>query len=492
MSAGDGYLLVPGQTCWRVEHADRYACIIDGAAYFHHVKAAMLRAERRIILIGWDFDTRMLFEPDDKTTRGPNQLGMFLRWLVRVRRNLDVYLLRSNLRLVPAFQGIWGQMTPVALLNWLSSERLHFAIDGAHPTGSVHHQKIVVVDDAVAFCGGIDLSLDRWDTPDHEEHNRFRRNLGREYGPRHDVVVAVDGAAARALGEQARQRWRSATGQALEPIETDREAWPHGLEPTLRDLDVGLARTLPALGSRDEVREVEAINLAAIAAAREVVYLENQYLASRDIADALCARLHEADGPQVVVVLPRSSESRLEQQAMDSARHRLLQKLWAADEYGRMGVYWPVSDGGRPIYVHSKVMVIDDRLLRVGSSNLNNRSMGFDSECDVIVDVDPAEPDRDDVRATIVSIRNRLIAEHLGVSPGDFERELRDRGVLEAIEALRGDGEAAGKTLQPFTEETVAGEGSLLAENDLMDPDRVPQSLTRSVQRWIAGLTDQP
>ncbi|MCK0176986.1 phospholipase D-like domain-containing protein [Mycolicibacterium sp. F2034L] len=490
MSAGDGYLLVPGQTCWRVEHADRYACVIDGADYFHHVKSAMLRAHRRIVLIGWDFDTRMLFEPADKTTRGPNQLGMFLRWLVRVRRDLDVYLLRSNLRLVPALQGIWGQMTPVALLNWLSSERLHFAIDGAHPTGSVHHQKIVVIDDAVAFCGGIDLSLDRWDTPAHEERNRFRRNAGRSYGPRHDVVVAVDGAAARTLGEQARDRWRTATGQALEPIEEGRDAWPRGLEPTLRDLDVGIARTLPELGPREEVREIEAMNLAAIASAREVIYLENQYLASRDIADALCARLHEDDGPQIVVVMPRSSESRLEQQAMDSARYRLLQKLWAADQYDRMGVYWPVAEAGTPIYVHSKVMVIDDGLLRVGSSNLNNRSMGFDSECDVIVEADRAD-DGVAIRTAVASIRNRLIAEHLGVPPDEFERVMGELGgYLEAIEALRS--EADGKTLRRFTEETVAGEASVLAENDLMDPDRVPQSLSQSVQRWIAGLTDRP
>lgn len=480
-------MLLPGETCWRVERADRYACIVDGADYFRHVKAAMLRARHRVMLIGWDFDTRMLFEPADKSVRGPNQLGMFLRWLVRVRRGLDVYLLRSNLRLVPALGGIWGQMTPVALLNWLSSERLHFAIDGAHPTGSVHHQKIVVVDDAVAFCGGIDLSVDRWDTPDHDDRNRFRRNLGRSYGPRHDVVVAVDGAAARALGEQARDRWRTATGQSLDPVGPDADPWPRGLDPTRSDLDVGIARTLPALPSRQEVREIEALNLAAIAAARDTIYLENQYLASRDIADALCVRLNEPDGPQIVVVMPRSSESRLEQQAMDSARHRLLQKLWAADEYERMGVYWPVTDAGTPIYVHSKVMVIDDRLLRIGSSNLNNRSMGFDSECDVVVDA--ADPHGRATRETIVSIRNGLIAEHLGVPVEEFDAAVRGRGgFLQAIEALRG----AGKTLRRFTEETVQGEASLLAENDLMDPDRVPQSLTRSVQRWIAGLTDQP
>ena len=88
-------------------------------------------------------------------------------------------------------------------------------------------------------------------------------------------------------------------------------------------------------------------------------------------------------------MLPRSSESPLEQQALDSARHLLIQVLCAADDHGRLGVYRPVTDGGAPIYVHSKVLVLDDRLLRVRSSNLNNGSMGFDSECAVALDADP-------------------------------------------------------------------------------------------------------
>ena len=147
--------------------------------------------------------------------------------------------------------------------------------------------------------------------------------------------------------------------------------WPYRLKPALRDVDVAIARTLPTLESRDEVREVEALNLAAIAAARHVIYLENQYLASRSLAQALASRLRGPDGPEVVIVLPRSSESRLEQTSMDSARERLLRLLWDADQHGRLGVYWPAVKGGTSVYVHSKIMVVDDRLLRIGSSNLN-------------------------------------------------------------------------------------------------------------------------
>jgi phosphatidylserine/phosphatidylglycerophosphate/cardiolipin synthase-like enzyme len=482
-------LLVPGRTCWRLERAEQFSFIVDAADYFHHTKAAMLRAQHRILLIGWDFDTRTIFEPGGKTLPGYNELGPFLRSLVRKRPGLAVYVLKSNLRLLPAFESLWNGVTPVAVVNLFSSERMHFAIDGAHPTGAVHHQKIVVVDDEVAFCGGIDFTIDRWDTPEHSDENRLRRALGEPYGPRHEVAAAVNGAAARALGEVARDRWRAATGQSLPPVEAARAIWPGTLVPTLRDVDVAIARTQPALDDGDDVREVEALNLAAMAAARDTIYVENQYLASRVLVDALAARLREPAGPEIVIVVPRSSESRLEQRSMDSARYRMLKRLWAADEHDRLGVYWPVTDGGTPVYVHAKVLVVDDRLLRVGSSNLNNRSMGFDSECDLAVETlsDVSDASDDVVSRTIASIRNGLVCEHLGVTVEEFERELQRQGsFLQTVEALRG----RGRTLLRFTSGTVAGEASLWAENDLMDPDRVPESFGRSVTRWLGGFIE--
>jgi phosphatidylserine/phosphatidylglycerophosphate/cardiolipin synthase-like enzyme len=482
---GDERLLTPGQTCWRIAHADQFACIIDAADYFKHVKAAMLRARHRIMLVSWDLDARMTFERGVNTLPGPNQLGAFLYWMLWKRPALEIYLLKSNLRLLPAFDGIWFGLTPVALVNQMSSKRMHFAIDGAHPIGAVHHQKIAVIDDAVAFCGGVDLTVDRWDTRAHQHDSRSRRTMGRSYGPRHEVAAAVDGAAARALGEQARTRWRTATDQSLAPVDAKHTTWPRRLEPTLRNVDIGIARTLPELEYRREVREVEALNLAAIGAARHTIYLENQYLAARRLVGALAARLKEVDGPEIVIVVPRRGNNPLERGTMDSARHRLIQVLWAADEHHRLGVYWPVTDGGAPIYVHSKVLVIDDRLLRIGSSNLNNRSMGFDSECDVAIEAESSNSEHDDIRRQITSVRDQLVSEHLGVSVDEFERAmLQCRSFVKAIESLLGQG----KTLRPVTEQTVSGEASGLAESDLTDPDHVPRSLARSVQRFIAGF----
>ena len=481
---GDDRLLIPGDTCWRVAHADRFACIIDAADYFLHLKSAMLRARHRIMLIGWDLDARTTFERGEKTLPGPNQLGAFLYWLLWKRPDLEVYLLKSNLRLLPAFDSIWFGLTPVSVVNQISSRRMHFAVDGARPTGAVHHQKIAVIDDSVAFCGGLDLTVDRWDTRAHEDPSRIRRTVGRGYGPRHEVAAAVDGEAAGALAEQARERWEKAKGESLGPVDAKHVAWPGRLEAALRDVDVGIARTLPELGDRDEVREVEALNLAAIAAARETIYLENQYLAAATLVDALAQRLKAQDGPEIVIVLPRRGNNALEQATMDGARHRLIQVLWAADEHHRLGIYYPVTERGTAIYVHSKVMVIDDRLLRIGSSNLNNRSMGFDSECDIAIEAE-SHSAGDGVRRETVTLRNELLSEHLGVATGAFEHAAQRHGSLRrAVEELRGDG----KTLRPFTNQTIDGEASAWAENDLMDPDHVPRSLGRSVQRFIGGL----
>lgn len=486
MSPGER-LLIPGQTCWQVAQANRFAPVVDGADYLSLVKAAMLRAERRIMLIGWDLDHRTTFEPGGATMAGPNQLGSLLHWLLWDCRHLRVYLLKSNLRLLPAFDGLWFGATPVALLNQITSRRMHFAVDGAHPTGAVHHQKIVVIDDSLAFCGGIDLTVGRWDTLAHTPGDPRRQTAGQPYGPRHEVAAVVDGAAARVLAAQARNRWQAATGQVLPALARDESAWPHRLRPALRNVEIGIARTQPGLPLHAEVREVEALNLAAIAAARRVIYLENQYLASRSLANALATRLREPDGPQVVIVLPRSSESRLEQRSMDSARERLLRLLWDADQHGRLGVYWPVVKGGESVYVHSKVMVVDDRLLRIGSSNLNNRSLGFDSECDVALE--RLDEHRDDVPRHIVDTRDALVAEHLGVPVEVFQQAVAEQeSFLGAVEVLRG----AGRSLRRFTPFMIKADVSPLAENDLMDPDHVPPSVAQSVWSLVTGVLAWP
>ena len=202
-------MLTAGRNCWRIARAERLALIVDAADYFRHVKSAMLKARHRIMLIGWDFDTRIKLEPEEQTLEGPNALGEFLSWLPKHREHLNVYVLKWDLGMI---QALGRGMTPLFIVDWITDKRLHLRLDHAHPVGSAHHQKIVVIDDTLAFCGGIDMTTDRWDTPEHLDDNSLRtKPSGRAYGPWHDATTAVDGDAARALADLARERWLRAT-----------------------------------------------------------------------------------------------------------------------------------------------------------------------------------------------------------------------------------------------------------------------------------------
>ena len=380
-------IVEPGRTCWRVARAGRVAVIIDAAAYFAAAKAAILRARHSVLLIGWDFDTRIKLAPDDPSPDPgvPDELGPFLNHVAQRRRGPHVFVLKWDLALA---KSLFRGSTPLFILDWLTHRRLHFRLAGDHPTGACHHLKIAVIDDAIAFCGGIDMTTDRWDTPDHRDENPRRvRPNGQPYGPFHDVATMVDGEAARALGELARERWRRATGVRLRPPPPAVEdLWPAQIEPVFRDVEVAVARTEPGYDRYPPRREIEALYLAAILSARQTLYLESQYFASAAVADALVRRLAEPDGPEIVLVNPSRAEGWLEEKVMGSARALLLGRLRAADRHHRFRIYTPVTAGGADIYVHAKVVVADDRLLRVGSSNLNNRSMGFDTECDLAIE----------------------------------------------------------------------------------------------------------
>ena len=355
------------------------------------------------------------------------------------------------------------------MLRWMSRRNIHFKLDSAHPKAAAHHQKIVVIDDVIAFCGGIDITADRWDTREHrdEDPRRVRPTTKRRYGPWHDATGAVDGHVARALGDLARSRWKSATGDELAPPPPTSPIWPKGLEPHLWDIDVAIARTLPEYGDQREVREVEAFYLAAIAAAQRSIYIESQYFASRRIAEAMANRLREPAGPEIVVVNPESADGWLEEAAMGSARARLLRMIREVDAHHRFRIYSPVTEGGEPIYVHAKIMTVDDRLLRLGSSNLNNRSMGYDTECDLIVDAD-RQGRPPEVAASIRRFRTDLLSEHLGKSTDEVEAALAHGSLIRAIEALRGPR----RSLRPFQPDTGLF-GETLAESDLLDPEGV-------------------
>src|SRR5215475_1776944 len=383
-------ICVEGKNCWSISRATRAALLVDGEDYFSVLTSTLERAQRFIFIAGWQLDSRFRLNP--RNSASPC-FGDFLHDLVRRNRKLRIYVLLWDFAMIYAAD---REIIPLYSHPWRSHRRIHFRLDSNHPMGASHHQKIVVVDDAVAFSGGLDIAEHRWDTRDHLPQDPQRvDSLGRLYPPYHDVQLMVDSKAAVALGQLVRERWRRATGKRLRVAAGQAEdPWPSRVVPDLQNVPVAIARTEPTYDMRHEVREVESLYVDGIRQARRFIYLENQYLSSSAIGDALAARLQEKDGPEIVMVLPQETSEWLEQVSMAVLRSRLLKRLRAADRFGRLHVYYPVIEEETvQVRIHSKVCFIDDRLLRVGSANLNNRSMGLDTECDLAVEAEKPAKD---------------------------------------------------------------------------------------------------
>ena len=456
--------LEPGRNCWRIERADQARLIVDAADYFAIVRQAMMTAEKRIMLIGWDFDARARIGPAWHPQFIPANIGRFVLWLVRQRPELEVYLLRWDFG---ALKALFRGTTPITVARWALNKRIHVKLDGVHPFGASHHQKIVVIDGNLAFCGGIDITGNRWDTRAHEDDDPRRvSTYGAPYPPWHDSTMALTGPAARALDELARTRWLLAGGGELPELPDRPAVWPDGLKPHFTGVDVAISRTQPLYGAMEEAHEIEALYLDMIARAKRTVYIEGQYFASGLIAEAIARRLGEPDGPEFVLVTPQWAHGWLEQVAMDTARSRLFEAVKQYDKYDRFRIYMPFTAKGEAIYVHAKIMIVDDELFRQGSSNLNNRSMRLDTECDVTLDA--SLPGHDRIRPQITALRDDLVAEHLGVKPAEVTKASEETGsLIQAVERLRG----GGRSLHVYEPPPLTLGGKFVAENQLLDPE---------------------
>ncbi len=466
-------IAVEGRTCWRRVFADRVALLVDGEAYFAAVARAVQRARQSILILGWDIESRVRLFRDGRVPGPPSRLAPLLKEVISRRPELHVYLLPWDFATLYVFERELPMMT-LLNLRWPNHGRLHIHWDGNHPVGACHHQKIVVVDDRIAFTGGFDLTSHRWDTPDHRLEDPFREtSLGLRYGPFHDAQVAVDGEAARALGELARHRWERATGERLPAPIVDNDPWPPELTPDFSHVDVAIARTEhddpPGMG----VREVEELFAASIAAARDTIYIECQYFTSKRIGDALAERLEGENGPEIVIVTTLRCSGWLEELAMGVLRARMLRRLRRADRFGRLRIYCAMADTRRHVHieVHSKVMVIDDAFLRVGSANLTNRSMALDTECDVAIEA----CGEDRIHEGIRRFRNRLLGEHLGTSLERLAEAVEAHAsLIGAVEALRG---GSPRSLVPLDGEVAEGTDSLVPEMSIADPERPLESM---------------
>jgi uncharacterized membrane protein YdjX (TVP38/TMEM64 family) len=295
--------------------------------------------------------------------------------------------------------------------------------------------------------------------------------------------MAVDAAAAAALGDLFRDRWRWATGQALQPPGQVHPApWPPSVNPDLSEASVAVSRTLPAYKGRPEAREIQRLYRDGIAAAEKWIYIENQYLTAGDIAGHLIQRLEQENGPEIVIVLPRASDGWLEKSTMDAIRNRIVTRMIAADRHKRLSIVYPtVGDGDDAVHVHAKIMIVDNRMLTVGSANLSNRSMGLDSECNLVIESHGEKRLAD----AIAGIRRRLLAEHLGASDDRLSATIeRTDSLVGTLEKLGGTQRTLVK-LEADREPPIDG-ADLVPERDLLDPEE-PVKIDKMMDCFVYG-----
>jgi phosphatidylserine/phosphatidylglycerophosphate/cardiolipin synthase-like enzyme len=368
---------------------------------------------------------------------------------------------------------VWGR-------NPFNHPRVHLKFDSTHPPGASHHQKIVVIDDCLAFAGGMDIAGGRWDSPEHRAHDARRAGKDEPYAPSHDVQAVVDGEAANALAAIVRDRWHRATGAVMPESRENNNIWPDRATPDFVDVTVAISRTdVDAEGCGR--REIEQLHFDLIEAARDCIYIENQYLTSVPMVTALARRLESPDGPEVLIVLPLNNSGWLEENTIEVLRRRCVRQLRQTDRFNRLRICYPVVPDldGTSLGVHSKVLAIDDRLFRIGSSNLTNRSMRLDTECDLTIE---ATSDRE--RLAISRLRNRLLGEHLGMSADDV------RGVLSRDPSLVALVDSRGHTARCLRDLPAEDHSTApIVDDDLVDPSRpiTPDVVIEALASTVAG-----
>lgn len=428
-------ILDPQANCMGIYEAERTGLLVDSRDYYRAFFHAARSARRYLLLAGWQFDSEVILVRgrDAEEAGGEARLLPFLESLCEAAPDLQIYILAWDFTMIFSLEREWFQNV---LFNWSTNERLHFRLDNRHAAGATHHQKFVIADGTVAFVGGMDICSDRWDDRRHLEDNPHRKNTdGVAYGAYHDIQSCHTGPVVTELVRLFEARWLNAGGGTLslpaagDPIplaEKDMLPLPTG--------KVAVSRTwIPHPSQPDApIREIRRLFIDAVLAAEHLIYIENQYFSSQLVYWALVERMSAPARPRLQIVLilpdrlPFTEELFLGMPQMKMLRS--LQKV-AENTGHRLGVFSTacVKEGQRRMtFIHSKLLLVDDRFLTVGSANTTNRSLGLDSELNVSWEADPQEQPA--LAAAIRQVRVSLLTEHLGWPEGV--------GGLERMEGL--------------------------------------------------------
>ncbi len=371
--------------------------LIDGEQAMRAMYEAMDQARASIYIAAWFLtpELRLIRPPNDPVDppQGKGGPEAFLTLIARKADEVDVRILMWPGSALGKFNHRRAKAAHRMLVR--ANPRLRARLDRHDKLSHCHHQKALVVDGRVAFVGGLDVTAfdaDRWDVQAHT----FRE--GRNW---HDCHMKIEGPCVADVAANFVQRWNAVAPHDPAPLAPAPAPIAGGVEAQVqRTIARGVYPFAP-----EGIFGIAYAYLHAIGQAERFIYLESQYLWSPEIADALCDALRR--GVHVVIVLPAHPNVG----KADSDRH-VEELLRADDGHGCFHPYtlytsWYDEERQRyhyrPVYVHAKVAVIDDRWCTVGSANLNGRGMASDSEINV-------STSSHDVARTL---RVQLWAEHL-------------------------------------------------------------------------------
>lgn len=417
----------PGQNCWVKSTARFSTPLIDCANYYKALHSAIVKASHSIFIVGWDIDSRirLLHGDDEKKSDVPSVISDLLKWKAIQSPDVNIYLLRWDSSVAFFAQRemwakeVWEEKTP---------ENVKTELDDTIPMGGSQHQKIVVIDDELVFSGGMDVSTNRWDTRAHPVISKERNGPDGEYGPLHDVQMVSSGPVVADFSKLVRWRWQRVAENTPIEIRKDAQvgfdaplpqAWPDDFPPLFEDVECALARTIPLMDEVAPTQEVRHMLLDLTAEAESVIYIENQFTARQEIAQALNNQLKSKPTLSVIIVSSYEPSGKFECEAFWASRIEFKAILEKDIDPKRVKLtYSSIEDmKGRKAYkrIHSKVMTIDDKYLVVGSSNISNRSMTLDTEIDTVFFGNTPEN-----KQSIVQVRNDLLAEHTGRKLSDM------------------------------------------------------------------------
>lgn len=458
--------------------ADRASVLIDGSQYFEILCETFEKAEKQIVIAGWDIDSQVALRrfPDQAMTE-QFRLYNFLRSLIQKKPHLKVSILCWNYSWALSHEReLWPWLRPS---SW--GPNIEFRYDKMHPAMGSHHEKVVVVDDRLAFVGGIDLCEGRWDDSRHDPGNHLRRDRkGKPYRPFHDLVWMVEGEIVEVVSRHLQKRWKIATNRVLECQKGDHSLWPDQISPDFKNAEMSMAITEPKSSRGKAIRDHFRITMQWIREAQKLIFIENQYVTSKAVIKALVRRLQEVNGPEVIIIGPKKPFSWSDAKTMGYLQFRAFKKLRKFDLYDRLRIRYPRVQPGEQhsLYVHSKLLLVDDKKMKIGSTNLNNRSMSLDRECDLVL-----EAQDEKTALGIKNFRHRLLGEHFNLSPQEVADQESQAGSLRALIDLR---KSHPRTLRRWDRSSVQYFLDVLPGEPFFDPYRSPTSF--SVVRWLLNF----